>query len=100
MKMTTEELMKAASAKQPSEKKVKFRAAVVDLTEITLNKVTSAYAIVQYETFDEAGSLSNAWVAAVPVVKEVGDSVIVLETRTKDKIKTEQLSVYKRQTTK
>ena len=100
MKMTTEELMKAASAKQPSANKVKFRAAVVDLTEITLNKVTSAYAIVQYETFDEAGSLSNAWVAAVPVVKEVGDSVIVLETRTKDKIKTEQLSVYKRQTTK
>ena len=97
-KMTVAEIL--ASKSGPSEKKVKFRAAVVDLTEITLNKVTSAYAIVQYETFDEAGSLSNAWVAAVPVVKEVGDSVIVLETRTKDKIKTEQLSVYKRQTTK
>jgi hypothetical protein len=99
-KMTTEELMKAASEKQPSTMKVKFRGTVVDLTEITLNKVTSPYAIVQYETFDDAGSLTNAWVAAVEVVKSIGDSVIVKEVRTKDKIRTEQLSVYKRQTTK
>jgi len=99
-KVTTEELMKAASAKQPSANKVKFRAAVIDLTDITLNKVTSPYAIVQYETFDEAGSPSNAWIAAVPVVKQVGDTVIVRETRGKGADRTEQLSVYMRKTTK
>ena len=98
-KMTTKELLEAAKS-APSPMKVKFRGTVVDLTEITLNKVTSPYAIVQYETFDDAGSLTNAWVAAVEVVKSIGDSVIVKEVRTKDKIRTEQLSVYRRQTTK
>lgn len=98
-KMTTKELLEAAQS-APSPVKVKFRGTVVDLTEITLNRVTDTYAIVQYETFDEAGSLTNAWVAAVQVVKSIGDSVIVKEVRTKDKIRTEQLSVYRRQTTK
>lgn len=97
-KLTVAQVLASKSA--PSEMKVKFRGTVVDVTEITLNKVTSPYAIVQYETFDEAGSLTNAWVAAVQVVKSIGDSVIVKEVRTKDKVRTEQLSVYRRQTTK
>jgi hypothetical protein len=97
-KTTVDSLLAAKSA--PSPKKVKFRAAVIDLTDITLNKVTSPYAIVQYETFDEAGEPSNAWIAAVPVVKQVGDTVIVRETRGKGEDRTEQLSVYMRKTTK
>jgi hypothetical protein len=97
-KLTVAEILSSKSA--PSPMKVKFRGTVVDVTEITLNKVKNEYAIVQYETFDDAGSLTNAWVSAVEIVKSIGDSVIVKEVRTKDKIRTEQLSVYRRQTTK